>query len=98
MINVTEVSIEIVKPRDGLIGFANVVVDGKLFLGSIAIHKKLNADGYRLTYPKKNERQVFHPINAAVSKAIETAVFEKLKDIMKKMRYDRHDNPIDTSA
>jgi len=38
---VTEVDIAFVKPKDGLIAFASVVLDDQLYLSGIAIHSKL---------------------------------------------------------
>ncbi len=81
---ISEVQIEFIKPFNGLIGFASLVIDGNLYVSSIAIHKKLHADGYRLTYPNKGKFTLFHPINKQTSSEIERAVFEKLKDVMKK--------------
>jgi hypothetical protein len=42
---ITEIQIELIKPNNGLIGFASLVVDGNIYLSSIAIHKKLNSSG-----------------------------------------------------
>ena len=85
---VTEVDIAFVKPKDGMIAFASVVLDDQLYLGGIAIHSKLVGCGYRLTYPtrKVGETQfsLFHPIRKHVGLAIEQAVFEKLKNVMSK--------------
>ena len=50
---VSEVNIEIVKPNNGLIGFASVVINDSIYLGSIAVYKKLNTQGCRILYPKK---------------------------------------------
>ncbi len=91
---ITEVQIQIVKPKDGLIGFASIVLDEELYIGSIGIHKKLNTDGFRLTYPTKalsNGQQIHivHPVNKRLSKLIEKAVFTKLKEVMRSV-YDRH--------
>jgi stage V sporulation protein G len=90
MMEVTEVQIAFVKPKDGLIAFASVVVDDQLYLGGIAIHRKLTGDGYRLTYPtrKVGEAQfnLFHPIRRPIGLAIEQAIMGKLKDVM-----SRHD-------
>lgn len=97
MNKITEVSIDFIKSRDGLIGFANVVFDNRIFLGCIGIHKKL-AGGYRITYPTKAERHLFHPISAEAGQAIETAIFEKLKDVMKKLNNDRYNSPVNPSA
>lgn len=85
---ITEVQIEFVKPSNGLIGFASLVIDDNFYLSSIAIHKKLNADGYRLTYPNKGYFTIFHPINKQTSSKVETAIFGKLNDVMKKVVQD----------
>lgn len=81
---ITEVEVVFVKPRNGLIAFASCVVDDSLYLSNIAIHKKLNADGYRLTYPNKGHYTIFHPINKTASQTIECEIFKKLKNVMKK--------------
>lgn len=85
---ISEVNITMIKPRNGLIGFASLVINDSLFLGSIGIHQKLDGDGYRLTYPTKKtgtyDMDVFHPINRKAGKAIEAAILEKLNDVMKK--------------
>lgn len=88
---VSEVKIEIVKPNNGLIGFASVVINDSIYLGSIAVYKKLNAQGYRILYPKKGDFDIFHPITKEASNLIEEAIFNKLEDVMSKV-YDRYDN------
>ncbi|MCK5384587.1 MAG: SpoVG family protein [Alphaproteobacteria bacterium] len=89
---ISEVNIVLIKPRDGLIGFASLVINDALYLGSIGIHQKLNGNGYRLTYPTKrtgmHNADIFHPINRDAGKAIEDAVLNKLNDVMKKV--DNH--------
>ncbi len=85
---ITEVQIEIIKPSNGLIGFASLVIDDNFYLSSIAIHKKLSADGYRLTYPNKGHFTIFHPINKQTSAQVEAAIFGKLNDVMKKVGQD----------
>ncbi len=85
---ITEVQIELIKPFNGLVGFASLVIDDNFYLSSIAIHKKLNADGYRLTYPNKGQFTIFHPINKQSSSQVESAVFGKLKDVMNKVKRD----------
>lgn len=87
--NISEVRIDLVKPNNGLIGFASFVIDGDMFISSVAIHTKLNEDGFRLTYPCKGQFTVCHPIHKRASKEIEDAIFGRLKDVMKKVnRYD----------
>ena len=86
---ISEVNIILIKPRNGLIGFASLVINDALYLGSIGIHQKLNGNGYRLTYPTKktgaNNMDIFHPINREAGKAIETAIFNKLNDVMSRL-------------
>lgn len=81
---VTEVNIIPVKPQDGLIAFASVVVDENLYLGSIAIYTKMDGS-YRLLYPTKmignRSINLFHPINRNISKQIEDSIFEKCNEI-----------------
>lgn len=83
---ISEVQIALIKPKDGLIGFASVVFEDVLYLGSIGIYTKLDGSGYRLTFPTRpngnREFNVYHPINVQCSKAIEQAIFTKLKDVM----------------
>jgi stage V sporulation protein G len=85
---VTEVDIAFVKPKDGLIAFASVVLDDQLYPSGIAVHSKLVGSGYRLTYPtrKVGESQfsLFHPIRKPVGLAIERAIVERLKNVMSK--------------
>lgn len=85
---VTEVELAFVKPKDGLIAFASVVLDDQLYLSGIAIHRKLAGDGYRLTYPTRRvgttQFHLFHPIRRPIGLAIERAIFDKLKDVVSK--------------
>lgn len=87
---VTEVDIAFVKPKDGLIAFASVVLDDQIYLSGIAIHRKLVGSGYRLTYPTRKvggtQFNMFHPIRRPVGLAIEKAILGKLKDVV-----SRHD-------
>lgn len=94
---ISEVNIILIKPRNGLIGFASLVINDALYLGSIGIHQKLNGNGYRLTYPTKktgdNNMDLFHPINREAGKSIETAIVTKLNDVMNRADdagYDCH--------
>ena len=85
---ITEVDIAFVKPKDGLIAFASVVLDDKLFLSGIAIHSKLVGSGYRLTYPTRKvgdtQFSLFHPIRKPMGLAIERAIIDKLKNVLSK--------------
>ncbi len=84
---ISEVSIELVKPKDGLIGFASMVVDDGLYIGSIGIMKRINSEGYRLVYPNKKVADkafnYFYPINTMTGSFIESEVMKKLTLVMK---------------
>lgn len=81
----TETHIIPVKPKNGLVAFANCVLNQSLYLSSIAVHKKLNGAGYRLTYPTRKvgntDLNIFHPINKELSKAIEESVFKQVEKL-----------------
>lgn len=93
MTTISQIEIIPIRPKHGLLAFANFVVDEKFFISSVAIHSKRNGLGYRLTYPKKNNYDVFHPINRETSKAIEKAVIEKFKKVMNS-NHDRHNSAL----
>ena len=84
---VSEVNITPVKPNNGLVGIASVVVDGNLYLNSIAVYTKLDGS-YRLLYPTKiignKSLGLFYPINRKASKAIEDAVFKKCNEVFER--------------
>ena len=77
---ISEVKIQFVRPNDGLIGFASIVLNNSLYLGSIGVYTKLSG-GYRLTFPKKEGFDVFYPINRKTSHSIEQAIYDKLKKV-----------------
>ncbi len=95
---ITEIQILPIKPRDGLVAFASLVINESLCLTSIGIHQKLDGTGYRLTYPTKlvgaRNMNLYHPITKDLSKVIEEAIFNKLKEVMNKPndRYSRFNN------
>ena len=86
---ITEIQIIPVKPNNGLVAFASCVLNGSLYIGSIAIHQKLDLSGYRLTYPTKKvlDRYIhlFHPITKELSKQIEMEILEKYQILLAKM-------------
>lgn len=83
---IDEIQIIPVKPKDGLVGFASLVLNNELYLSSIGIFTKLGSQGYRLTYPTRKvgnkQVQIFHPINREVSKQIEDSVLAKAVQIL----------------
>jgi len=93
---VSEVNITPIKPVEGLVAFASCVVDSKLYLGSMGVHKLLDGTGYRITYPTKaiGSRQLnyFHPVTKYVGKSIEQAIIAKCIKLFEKSDeyHDRH--------
>ena len=103
--HISEIQIIPIKPNNGLVAIASVVVADSLYLGSIGVHTRLNGNGYRITYPTKNLNgknfNVFHPINRNVALDIEQAIIKKAEEVLiyqnKKCNdYDRHSNTNDT--
>ena len=89
-IQISGVKIEFVKPQDGIVAFASIVINNAICLSSIAIHKKLSTEGYRITYLSKGKFSIYHPINRDAGLAIETAVLEKFQEVMSKVVYENH--------
>lgn len=83
---ITEIQIIPIKANNGLVAFASVLFDDRLYLGSIGIHKKLNGNGYRLTYPTKKigdkNINIYHPINRETSGLLEEKIIEKAEEIL----------------
>ena len=81
---VSEVNIVPIKPNDGLVAFASVVVDKNLYLGSIGVHSRPNGS-YRITYPTKRlgnkELSLYHPINRLIAQQIEQAIVAKCEQL-----------------
>ncbi len=86
MKTVTEIQVVPIKPKDGLVAFASVVLDGSIYLGSIGVHLKRDGSGYRITYPTKKvgsrNINIYHPINKQTSKRIETEIIDKIEQII----------------
>lgn len=83
---VEEVQFTPIKPREGLIGFASCLVEGRLYLGGIGVHTALNGDGLRLTYPTRKIGTVniplCHPVNVETGNAIKEAVTRRVRELM----------------
>ncbi len=84
---ISDVQIIPIKPKDGLVAFANVIFDEDLFLGSMGIYTRPGGS-YRITYPKKGPGEgfnVFHPINRSTAQEIEDAVIGKYEEFMEEV-------------
>lgn len=87
---ITEIHIHPVTPQRGLVAFANIVLDGQLFLGSIAVHEKRDGSGYRITYPTKGKGYLFHPIHKPLSIALEQAIICEVKTVLSQSHARHH--------
>ena len=83
---ITEVQIIPIKPNNGLVAMASVVVGECLYLGFIGIHTKLNGQCYRITYPTKavsgKSLNIFHPINRSLAIALEQAILARADEVL----------------
>jgi len=83
---ITEIQIIPIKPREGLVAFASVVLENSVYLGSIGVYTRIDGKGYRITYPTKKvgnkNINIYHPINKETSKAIEEAIISEAKKIL----------------
>jgi DNA-binding cell septation regulator SpoVG len=87
---ITEIHIHPVTPHKGLVAFANIVLEGQLFLASIAVHEKRDGTGYRITYPTKGKGYLFHPIDKPLSRALEQAIIHEVKTVLSKPYAGHH--------
>ncbi|MBP7700526.1 septation protein SpoVG family protein [Candidatus Woesebacteria bacterium] len=83
---ISEIQITPIKPNNGLVAFASLVINDIWYLGSIGIFTRPEG-GYRLTYPTKavanTKINIFYPINKIASNEVEIAVINKYEEVMK---------------
>lgn len=81
---IKRVEIVPIRPCEGLIAFANIVLEEGLYLGSIGVHRKLDG-GFRITFPTRKVGEtnlcIYHPLNPIVSKEFETAICSKAEEV-----------------
>ena len=90
---ISEIQIIPIKPHEGLVAFASIVLNNDIYLGSIGIMTRPEG-GYRLVYPTKKvadrNLNIFYPISREFALAVEQEVVKQFEDVMKK--YDRHNS------
>lgn len=97
---ISEINLTPIKPKNGHVAFASIVIDDSLYLGSIGVHVR-NDGTYRLLYPTKNSgtgkwQNVYYPISRDASYQIESAILEKCREIFERSDdHDRHDKACD---
>lgn len=90
-INISEIQIIPVKPKNGLVAFSSCVINNSISLNSIAIYSRPNGMGYRLVYPDKTlsngkEINIFYPISRETSEIINEAIFKKYEELIEKVK------------
>jgi len=82
---VTNIEIIPVRPKDGLVAFANCTIDNQLSIASIAIYTRMKG-GYRLVFPGKKlgDTQVNYvvPTSRESYTAIENAIVNKYEKLL----------------
>lgn len=87
MIEIFEIQIIPIKPKNGLMAFASFVINNQFYVGNIAIYQSPSTvDGYRLVYPDKilpNGKRIncIHPINRHVADVIHNAIIGEYKKL-----------------
>jgi len=83
---ITEIQIIPIKPKNGLVAFASIVVENSLYLGSLGVYTRLDGSGYRITYPTKKignkDINIYRPINKETSKLIEKSIIDEVKRLL----------------
>lgn len=88
-LTITEIEIIPIKAKQGLVGFANCVVNDQFFIGNIAIHSTFNENEFRLVYPAKaikNKKpvQCVYPINKETAQAMQKAICKAFRKLFVK--------------
>ena len=86
-LQISEVQIVPVKPRNGLVAFASFVLNGQFYVGDVAVYTRLDG-GYRLVYPTKllatgKQLPCFHPINRVAGEYVSQAIVSHLENLMR---------------
>lgn len=81
----SEINIVPIKPTNGLVAFASVVLDKQLYLGSIGIMTRPSG-GYRLTYPTRKIGQsslnIYFPIDKHFAQYVEWEILRRYDQVL----------------
>lgn len=82
--DISNVQVIPIREANGLVGFASLILNEGIYLGSIGIHT-LAQGGYRLVYPTRKSGAtnfpVFYPINRETAQQLEIAVLQKFHQV-----------------
>ena len=79
MTKISEIELVPIRAKEGLTFFASCVLDGKYFVGNLAVFTLRDGTGFRVVYPTKMLRNgtqtpVFYPIGQEISSEIQKAI------------------------
>ncbi len=94
-LKISEVSIEPVTNRNGLIGFASFLINDSFKILNVAIHTCLSSShGIRLVFPQKKydgrKLNTVYPISREAYEATVAVVSEEYQSIMERLRGDEN--------
>lgn len=83
---ITKCIVKKVIPNEGLVGFAQIVIDNCLCLQNIAIFSRLNQpDKYRLVFPEKKNKEknisLFYPLTQQFYFMLEEEISNKFREL-----------------
>lgn len=87
MTNVTEIELIPIRAKDGLTFFASCVLDGKFFVGNIAVFTRRDGSGFRCVYPTKKlssgqQVPIFYPIDKQTGRKMEVSISKKATKLL----------------
>jgi len=89
-LEISEIQVVPMKPKEGLVAFASCVINNALYVGNIAVYSSPSSQsGYRLVYPVKilpngKEIHCVHPINKEAGEAILKEIVKKFREVISK--------------
>ena len=86
---ISEIRLTPIKPRQSLVAFASCVVDKQFYFGGIGVHCDLTNQSWRLVFPTKKfpngeEVPLYHPINRQTYDQIQKAIITQWENLIKR--------------
>lgn len=87
MTTITEIQLVPMRTKNGLTFFASCVLDGKYFVGNLAIFTLRDGSGFRVVYPTKMLRNgsqipIFYPVDKSISAEIQRAISSEATQLL----------------
>jgi DNA-binding cell septation regulator SpoVG len=84
--NISKIIVKKVTPNEGLVGFAQVIIEDCLCLQNIAIFSRLNQpDKYRLVFPEKKNKDknisLFYPLTQQFYFELENLIADEYRKL-----------------